>query len=257
MDPISPRTRQLEEDDKKYLWHPFTQMSDWIQEEIVIIEEGDGCWLKDVDGRRYLDGVSSLWTNVHGHRKEPLDRALKDQVDKIAHSTLLGLTNVPAIQLAKELIEIAPQGLTRVFYSDSGSTAVEIALKMAFQYHQQCPRGYPSKTRYVCLSNSYHGDTIGSVSVGGSTCSIPCTGSCFSPPTALLPLSATGVPWASPPVRAPWTASWKWRKSSGSTLMRSPRWSSSPWSRGLRASWCILEATCVGYGNCAPATGSS
>jgi adenosylmethionine-8-amino-7-oxononanoate aminotransferase len=167
MDPISPRTRQLEEDDKKYLWHPFTQMRDWIQEEILIIEEGDGCWLKDVDGRRYLDGVSSLWTNVHGHRKEPLDRALKDQVDKIAHSTLLGLANVPAIQLAKELIEIAPPGLTRVFYSDSGSTAVEIAMKMAFQYHQQCPRGYPSKTRYVCLSNSYHGDTIGSVSVGG------------------------------------------------------------------------------------------
>lgn len=167
MEPISSRTRQMEEDDKKYLWHPFTQMRSWTQEKILIIEEGTGCCLKDVEGNWYLDGVSSLWTNVHGHRKDKLDRALKEQVDRVAHSTLLGLANVPSILLAKRLIEIAPPGLTRVFYSDSGATAVEIALKMAFQYHQQSPNGSPLKTRFVCLTNSYHGDTLGSVSVGG------------------------------------------------------------------------------------------
>jgi adenosylmethionine-8-amino-7-oxononanoate aminotransferase len=157
----------LAEDDRKYLWHPFTQMRGYVQEKPLIIEKGEGCILIDVEGNRYIDGVASLWTNVHGHRKEALDRALIDQTGKIAHSTLLGLSGIPAIRLAKSLIEIAPEGLTRVFYSDSGSTAVEIALKMAFQYHRQASQGDRNKKKFIHLSNAYHGDTIGSVSVGG------------------------------------------------------------------------------------------
>jgi len=161
------RNRELESDDKKYVWHPFTQMRGYEKEKPLIIEEGEGCILKDIEGNRYIDGVSSLWTNVHGHRKEKLDHAVTEQLDKIAHSTLLGLSNIPAIRLAKKLIEIAPTGLTKVFYSDNGSTANEIALKMAFQYHQQAPSGDRNKKKFIRLSNAYHGDTIGSVSIGG------------------------------------------------------------------------------------------
>jgi len=163
----SERNEKLEVEDRKYLWHPFTQMRDYGQEKPLMIEKGEGCILIDVEGKRYIDGVSSLWTNVHGHRKEALDRALIDQAGKIAHSTLLGLSSIPAITLAKNLIKIVPQGLTKVFYSDSGSTAVEIALKMAFQYHRQAAEGDRNKKKFMHLSNGYHGDTIGSVSVGG------------------------------------------------------------------------------------------
>jgi adenosylmethionine-8-amino-7-oxononanoate aminotransferase len=159
--------QELENDDKKYIWHPFTQMRDYVKEKPLIIEEGKECILKDIEGNRYIDGVSSLWTNVHGHRKEKLDNTIKEQLGKIAHSTLLGLSNIPAIRLAKKLIEIAPKGLTKVFYSDNGSTANEIALKMAFQYHQQAPKGNRNKKKFIRLSNAYHGDTIGSVSIGG------------------------------------------------------------------------------------------
>jgi adenosylmethionine-8-amino-7-oxononanoate aminotransferase len=159
--------KELEIDDKKYVWHPFTQMRGYEKETALIIEEGEGCLLKDMEGNSYIDGVSSLWTNVHGHRKKKLDDSLKEQLGKIAHSTLLGLSNIPAIRLAQKLIAIAPAGLTKVFYSDNGSTANEIALKMAFQYHQQRPSGKRSKKKFIRLSNAYHGDTIGSVSVGG------------------------------------------------------------------------------------------
>lgn len=152
--------------DKKHVWHPFTQMKDWQKEEPLIIEEGRGAYVKDTKGRRYLDGISSLWVNVHGHRKKEIDRAIKAQLDRVAHSTLLGLGNVPSIQLAAALANIAPQGLTKVFFSDNGSTSVEIALKMAFQCWQQNP-ATKTKTQFVYLDNSYHGDTIGSVSVGG------------------------------------------------------------------------------------------
>ncbi len=162
-----PENVQLEETDKTCVWHPFTQMREYAGSRPLIIEEGKGCRLKDVEGRWYIDGVSSLWTNVHGHRHEKLDRALKEQADRIAHSTLLGLSNIPAIKLAEKVIGIAPQGLTKVFYSDNGSTAVEIALKMAFQYHQQSPKGRREKKKFIRFSNAYHGDTIGSVSVGG------------------------------------------------------------------------------------------
>jgi adenosylmethionine-8-amino-7-oxononanoate aminotransferase len=151
--------------DKRYIWHPFTQQTEWAGREPLIIQSGHGVWLKDVKGRRLLDGNSSLWVNVWGHRRPELDRALKRQIDKIAHATFLGLTHEPAIRLAKKLIEIAPKGLSRVFYSDNGSTAVEVALKMAYQHGQL--KGHKSKTRFISLKEGYHGDTIGSVSVGG------------------------------------------------------------------------------------------
>jgi adenosylmethionine---8-amino-7-oxononanoate aminotransferase len=150
--------------DRAYLWHPFTQQRGWVDEHPVIVERGEGTDLIDVDGNRYIDGVSSLWCNVHGHAHPRIDAAVRDQLVKVAHSTMLGLSHRPAIELARRLVEIAPAGLTRVFYSDSGSTATEIALKMAFQYWRQ--RGQ-DRGRFVALRMAYHGDTIGSVSVGG------------------------------------------------------------------------------------------
>jgi adenosylmethionine---8-amino-7-oxononanoate aminotransferase len=151
--------------DRAHLWHPFTQQRGWIEEEPVIVERAEGTTLVDTRGRRYIDGVSSLWCNVHGHRHPAIDSAVREQLDAVAHSTMLGLTHAPAIRLAERLVSLAPEGLTRVFYSDSGSTAAEVALKMAFQYWQQ--RGEGRRTRFVALRNAYHGDTIGSVSVGG------------------------------------------------------------------------------------------
>ncbi len=151
--------------DRKNIWHPFTQMQDWQTDEFPVIEKGEGCYLIDTEGRRYLDGVSSLWCNVHGHRVKELDRAIEKQLKKISHSTFLGLTHPAAIELAEKLISIVPKGLTRVFYSDSGSEAVEIALKMAFQYWAQ--KGHPEKKKFARLVNAYHGDTLGAVSVGG------------------------------------------------------------------------------------------
>jgi len=164
---IEARNRQLELDDRKYIWPPFTQMQEHVKQYPIIIEEGSGCVLKDIYGNEYIDGVSSLWTNVHGHRKEKLDLAIKNQLGKIAHSTMLGLSNIPAIRLAKKLVDITPDGLARVFYSDSGSTAAEIAMKIAFQYQQQATDGDPKRTQFISVVNAYHGDTIGSVSMGG------------------------------------------------------------------------------------------
>jgi adenosylmethionine-8-amino-7-oxononanoate aminotransferase len=167
MKPTSrPRTRQLAQWDHAYLWHPFTQMKEWEQEEPVMIERGKGAYLVDTEGRRYLDGTSSIWVNLHGHRHPRLDQALRQQLEKVAHSTLLGLSNPPAIELARALIRIAPKGLTRVFYSDDGSTAVEVALKMAVQYWQQKKRRMGSKRMFVNLKLAYHGDTAGAMSVG-------------------------------------------------------------------------------------------
>lgn len=161
------KKEELQRYDKEYIWHPFTQMKEYVKENVIIIDEGRGVILKDVDGKEYIDGVASLWTNVHGHRKEELDIALKKQIDKIAHSTLLGISNVPAIELAKRLVEITPQGLSKVFYSDDGATAVEIAIKIAFQYQKQAKEGDPKKEKFISLKNAYHGDTLGAVSVGG------------------------------------------------------------------------------------------
>lgn len=155
----------LEAWDKEYIWHPFTQMQEYLGEQNPIIAEGKGAYLYDVDGTPYLDGVSSLWITVHGHRHRRLDRAIREQLELVAHSTLLGLGNVPAIVLAKRLVEIAPAGLGKVFYSDNGSTAVEVAVKMAYQYWQLL--GKKDKAKFVKLGEAYHGDTLGSVSVGG------------------------------------------------------------------------------------------
>jgi adenosylmethionine-8-amino-7-oxononanoate aminotransferase len=156
----------LAADDHRYIWHPFTQQQAWVEEEPVIIESAEGTTLTDTEGRRYIDGVSSLWCNVHGHRHPKIDAAIEAQLGKVAHSTMLGLSHRPAIELARRLIDIAPAGLSRVFYSDSGSTATEIALKMAFQYWAQ-NREPNARAQFITLKDAYHGDTLGSVSAGG------------------------------------------------------------------------------------------
>lgn len=153
----------LAEKDHRYLWHPFTQMKDWMAEEPVIIASGEGAWLRDTEGREYLDGNSSIWTNLHGHRHPRISAAIKEQIDRIAHSSFLGLSNVPAIELAEKLVNLT--GMPRVFYSDDGSTAMEVAIKMALQYWQH--RRQRQRTRFVAFANAYHGDTLGAVSVGG------------------------------------------------------------------------------------------
>jgi adenosylmethionine-8-amino-7-oxononanoate aminotransferase len=150
-----------------HVWHPFTQMRDWDSEPHLQIERAEGTELIDDEGRSYLDGVSSLWCNVHGHRHPAIDAAIREQMDRVAHSTMLGLSHPVGEELAARLVEIAPPGLNRVFYSDSGSTATEVALKMAFQYWQQRGGQHVRKTSFICLRHAYHGDTIGSVSVGG------------------------------------------------------------------------------------------
>ncbi|HXD57243.1 MAG TPA: adenosylmethionine--8-amino-7-oxononanoate transaminase [Thermoleophilaceae bacterium] len=157
----------LADDDRRYVWHPFTQQRGWEGERQLIIQSGEGTDLIDVDGNRYIDGVSSLWCNVHGHRHPRIDAAVRQQLDNVAHSTMLGLSHPPAIELARRLVEIAPRGLLRVFYSDSGSTATEIAVKMAFQFWQQRGGEDAKRTSFITMRDAYHGDTIGSVSVGG------------------------------------------------------------------------------------------
>jgi adenosylmethionine-8-amino-7-oxononanoate aminotransferase len=159
-------TTELAAADRRHLWHPFTQQEAWCTEEPpLVIDHAEGTNLFDSDGNAYIDGVSSLWCNVHGHRHPAIDAAVRSQLGRVAHSTMLGLSHEPAIELAERLVAIAPPGLTRVFYSDSGSTAVEVALKMAYQWWVQ--RGEPERSGFVCLQNAYHGDTLGAVSVGG------------------------------------------------------------------------------------------
>jgi adenosylmethionine-8-amino-7-oxononanoate aminotransferase len=159
-------TADLAAADRRHLWHPFTQQQDWESAEPpIVIDHAEGTTLYDTYGNAYIDGVSSLWCNVHGHRERAIDEAVKAQLDRVAHSTMLGLSHAPAIELAERLLAISPPGLSRVFYSDSGSAAVEVALKMAFQWWAQ--RGEDERTGFICLENGYHGDTIGAVSVGG------------------------------------------------------------------------------------------
>ena len=162
---MSDRTKKLGEYDKEFVWHPFTQMKEYGDKDPVVIETGEGAYLIDTEGRKYIDGVSSLWVNIHGHKVPEIDNAIKEQVDRLSHSTLLGVTNPPAAELAKRLIDICPSGLKKVFYSGDGASAVEVALKMSFQYWQL--KGRPEKTKFICLENGYHGDTLGAVSVGG------------------------------------------------------------------------------------------
>lgn len=158
-------TRTLQNIDRSYVWHPFTQMSEWNENDQLVIVRGEGSWLVDSDGNRWLDGVASIWTNVHGHCRREINEAVKAQVDLLEHSTQLGLANDRAAILAKKLVEIAPPGLCKVFYSDNGSTAMEVAIKMAFQYWQHV--GRPAKSRFISFKNAYHGDTVGCMSVGG------------------------------------------------------------------------------------------
>ncbi len=159
-----PTHDELRTWDRTLVWHAFTQMAEY---EPLIIERASGCVLVDIDGKEYIDGVSSLWCNIHGHRHPALDVAVRRQLDRVAHVTSLGASNPTTIKLARRLVELSPPGLEHVFFSDDGATAVEVAVKMAFQYWQQCDPPRPEKTCYLALAEGYHGDTLGSVSVGG------------------------------------------------------------------------------------------
>ena len=161
------KTSALAASDHEYVWHPFTQMKEWVKEDPIIIERGEGIYVFDSMGRRYIDGTSSIWVNIHGHQHPKIDQAIRRQLKKVAHSTMLGLSSPPAILLAKKLIEIAPDGLSKVFYSDDGSTAMEVALKMALQYWTQVTPSQKKKRKFIHLSQAYHGDTIGGMSVSG------------------------------------------------------------------------------------------
>jgi adenosylmethionine-8-amino-7-oxononanoate aminotransferase len=159
----TPELRAL---DKQYVWHPFTHMAQWLADDHdpLIITAAEGMHLIDSDGKRYLDGVSSLWCNVHGHRVTEIDAAVRAQLDRVAHSTMLGLANEPAILLAERLVKLAPPGLAKVFYSDAGATATEIAFKLAAQYWYN--QGRAEKCEFVGFTNAYHGDTVGAMSIG-------------------------------------------------------------------------------------------
>ncbi len=159
------KKENLEKWDKEYFWHPFTQMKVYREEENIIVERGEGVYIYDINGNKYLDGVASLWCNVHGHNHPKLNKALIEQVNKIAHFTTLGASNIPAIVFAKKLVDITPKGLTKVFYSEDGSEAMEIAIKIAYHYWHN--KGEKQRNKFITLSEAYHGDTIGSVSVGG------------------------------------------------------------------------------------------
>ena len=150
--------------DRRHVWHPFTQTSEWLDEEPPVIRWGEGSWLVDEDGRRYLDGVASLWASVHGHAHPVLDRVLREQAGRIAHTTFLGLTHAPGALLADELAQVTPEGLDRVFYSEAGAAAVEVALRVVLLAQER--RGQPRRTRFLSLDEAYHGDTAGAVSVG-------------------------------------------------------------------------------------------
>ena len=163
----SPTPAQLSKWDREYVWHPFTQMREWEQEDPLIIEKAKGPYLQDIHGNKYLDGTSSVWVNLHGHQHPLIDQAIRDQLKSVAHSTLLGAASPPSILLAKELVKIAPKGLAKVFYSDNGSTAVEVALKLALQYWQQQSPPQRKKKDFIRLDAAYHGDTMGSMSVSG------------------------------------------------------------------------------------------
>lgn len=188
-------TQTLRQLDNAHVWHPFTPMLEQAREETPVIAAAEGFELIDTDGRRYLDAVSSLWCNVHGHRVPEIDQAIREQLDQVAHTTLLGLSSVPSIRLASELVRRVPAGLTHVFYSDNGSTAVEAALKIAYQFYRQRDGRSEPRDLFVSLSGAYHGDTVGSVSVGGidlfhgtyggllfKTVKIPSPAACRLPP---------------------------------------------------------------------------
>jgi adenosylmethionine-8-amino-7-oxononanoate aminotransferase len=150
--------------DRQHFWHSFTQMAEY---ESLVIDRAEGVWMIDIRGRRLLDGASSMWCNVHGHNHPVLNRAICDQLAKVAHTTSLGMGNSTTVRLARRLVELAPAGLEHVFFSSDGSSANEVALKAAFQYWRQCERPRPRKTKFLAFGEAYHGDTLGAASVGG------------------------------------------------------------------------------------------
>jgi adenosylmethionine---8-amino-7-oxononanoate aminotransferase len=150
--------------DLAVLWHPCTQMKDHEAYPIIPIKSGQGVWLEDFDGNRYLDAISSWWVNLFGHANPAINTALKQQLDSLEQVIFAGFSHQPAIELAERLVELSPPGLDRCFYADNGSAAVEVALKMSFHYWRN--QGQPQKTRFITLENSYHGETLGALAVG-------------------------------------------------------------------------------------------
>lgn len=166
--PMRDDTRRWIEADRAHCWHPFTRQDDWCAPDFepLVITRAEGVWLWDSEGRKYLDGNSSIWTNIHGHRHPHINQAIRDQLDRVAHTSFLGFTHPSAIELARRLCGFFPEGtMERVFYSDDGSTAVECALKMALQFRMQS--GEPQRSGFIAFSNGYHGDTLGAASLGG------------------------------------------------------------------------------------------
>jgi adenosylmethionine---8-amino-7-oxononanoate aminotransferase len=185
----SLQTKSLLEKDRKYVWHPFTQMKDYAEKDHLLIERAEGICLYDSEGNSYYDTVSSWWVNIHGHGHPRIKAAVSRQLECLDHVIFSGVTHEAGILLAEALVEITPEPLTRVFYSDNGSTAVEVALKMSFQYWNHM--GQSQKTRFAYLQHSYHGDTLGAVSVGG----VDLFHSTFRPllfPAQLVPSPADG-----------------------------------------------------------------
>lgn len=176
--------------DCEHVWHAFTQMQEYKS---LLIEEGQGATLVDIDGNHYLDGSASLWCNVHGHRHPRLDQAIIAQLNRVAHTTNLGLSNSTTVKFAKRLIDVAPAGLDKVFFASDGSAAVEAALKLAFQFWHQSETPQPHRTKFIALAEAYHGDTLGAVGVGG----VPRFGSLFGP------LTFEAIRIASPYARGP------------------------------------------------------
>lgn len=193
--------RLLEYADKRHFWHPFTQMKEYEKSPPIVIERAKGVYVYDTEGKRYLDGMSSWWVNLAGHGHPRLDRALKAQIDAFSHVTTATLTHAPAIELAYELSRVLPAGLTRVFYSDDGSTAVETALKLVFQ--GWINRGQPQRRRFVSLQEAYHGDTVGAVSVGD----VPLYHKLYGP----LLFDAFHVPSPSPRMAPPGVSEQVWQ----------------------------------------------
>lgn len=159
------KTKELQEKDLKYIWHPCSQMKDYEEFPPIIIKKGNGVYLEDIEGKKYIDAVSSWWVNLFGHSNERINRALSKQVNKLEHVIFANFSHEPAIELSEKIIKLVPKGLKKVFFSDNGSSAVEIALKISFQYHQQINK--KKKTRFIALTDAYHGETLGALSVGG------------------------------------------------------------------------------------------
>jgi adenosylmethionine-8-amino-7-oxononanoate aminotransferase len=188
---MTSRYSRARQADWRHVWHPFTQMQEWLAQEPILITSGQGAWLQDDRGHRYLDGNSSIWTNLHGHRHPRLDDALRTQADQLAHASFLGLTNAPAALLAERLVSLVKDtALTKVFYSDDGSTGVEVALKMAIQYFQQ--NGHPQRTGFVAFEHAYHGDTFGASSLGGISLFHDRFAACHFPVTRVGDLAGLG-----------------------------------------------------------------